>query len=71
MRIIYLMYFAEDLELFRQKLALEQEQRIHNHEMKLQLMQKERQAVFEDAFQYDLLEYKRTGQVPSKYWKKQ
>ncbi|KAL9906061.1 dysbindin protein homolog isoform X2 [Glossina fuscipes] len=56
----------EDLELFRQKLVLEQEQRIHNHEMKLQQIQKERQAVFEDAFQYDLLEYKRTGQVPNK-----
>uniref|UniRef100_A0A1A9X0C6 Dysbindin n=1 Tax=Glossina brevipalpis TaxID=37001 RepID=A0A1A9X0C6_9MUSC len=53
----------KDLELFRQKLALEQEQRIRNHEVKLQQIQKERQAVFEDAFQYDLLEYKRTGQV--------
>uniref|UniRef100_A0A1B0A2I7 Dysbindin n=1 Tax=Glossina pallidipes TaxID=7398 RepID=A0A1B0A2I7_GLOPL len=55
---------CEECDFQEQKLALEQEERIHNHEVKLQQMQKERQAVFEDAFQYDLLEYKRTGQVP-------
>uniref|UniRef100_A0A1A9VMZ3 Dysbindin n=1 Tax=Glossina austeni TaxID=7395 RepID=A0A1A9VMZ3_GLOAU len=54
----------QEFQWQKHKLALEQEQRIHNHEVKLQQIQKERQAVFEDAFQYDLLEYKRTGQVP-------
>lgn len=60
------MGFLEDLEVFRQKVAAEHQQRIKEHEIKLRNIQKERQAVFDDAFRNDLEEFKQKGHIPSK-----
>ncbi|KAM7355550.1 dystrobrevin binding protein dysbindin [Cochliomyia hominivorax] len=54
----------EDLEMYRQKIALEHQQRIREHEEKLRKIQKERQAVFDDAFRHDLEEFKQKGHIP-------
>ncbi|XP_037827700.1 dysbindin protein homolog [Lucilia sericata] len=54
----------EDLELFRQKVAAEHQQRIKDYEGNLRKIQKERQAVFDDAFRHDLEEFKQKGHIP-------
>ncbi|XP_013115920.1 dysbindin protein homolog [Stomoxys calcitrans] len=53
----------EDLESYRQKVAADHQQRIRLHEEKLRSIQKERQAVFEDAFRHDLKEFKENGHI--------
>ncbi|XP_075162499.1 dystrobrevin binding protein dysbindin [Haematobia irritans] len=53
----------EDLESYRQKVAAEHKQRIRLHEEKLRSIQKERQAVFEDAFHHDIKEFKENGHI--------
>ncbi|XP_062131262.1 dysbindin protein homolog [Drosophila sulfurigaster albostrigata] len=58
-----------ELEQYRQKIAAEHQQKIRAHELQLRQLQKERQAVFDDAFRSDLEEYKQRGQltkIPSK-----
>ena len=55
------------METYRQKIAVEHQQRIKDHEEKLRKIQKERQAVFDDAFRNDLEEYKQKGHICSKF----
>ena len=55
------------METYRQKIAAEHQQRIKDHEEKLRKIQKERQAVFDDAFRNDLEEYKQKGHICSKF----
>ncbi|KAM8707751.1 hypothetical protein ACLKA7_014825 [Drosophila subpalustris] len=52
-----------ELEQYRQKVAAEHQQKIRAHEQQLRQLQKERQAVFDDAFRNDLEEYKQRGQL--------
>ncbi|KAH8274533.1 hypothetical protein KR044_006577 [Drosophila immigrans] len=52
-----------ELELHRQKIAAEHQQKIRAHELQLRQLQRERQAVFDDAFRSDLEEYKQRGQL--------
>lgn len=52
-----------ELEQYRQKVAAEHQQKIRAHEQQLRQLQKERQAVFDDAFRSDLEEYKQRGQL--------
>ncbi|KAH8371934.1 hypothetical protein KR093_009335 [Drosophila rubida] len=52
-----------ELEQYRQKIAAEHQQKIRAHEQQLRQLQKERQAVFDDAFRSDLEEYKQRGQL--------
>uniref|UniRef100_A0A1I8M8B6 Dysbindin protein n=1 Tax=Musca domestica TaxID=7370 RepID=A0A1I8M8B6_MUSDO len=54
----------EELESYRQKVAAEHQERIRLHEEKLRTIQKERQAVFDDAFRHDLKEFKENGHIP-------
>lgn len=56
------------MEKFRQKLAAEHQEKIRMHEEKLRQIQKERQAVFEDAFLCDLEEFKEKGSLRSKFY---
>lgn len=65
--LIFLLNSLEELELYRQKVAAEHQQRIKDHEEKLRQIQKERQAVFDDAFRNDLEEFKQKGHIPSKF----
>ncbi|XP_030387264.1 dysbindin protein homolog [Scaptodrosophila lebanonensis] len=51
------------LEHYRQKIASQHQVKIRTHEDRLRQLQKERQAVFEDAFRGDLEEYKQHGQL--------
>ncbi|EDW19775.1 dysbindin protein homolog [Drosophila mojavensis] len=53
-----------ELEQYRQKIADQHQQTIQTHEQHLRRLQKERQAVFHDAFCEDLEEYKQSGQLP-------
>lgn len=57
------------MELYRQKVAAEHQQRMLVHEEKLRKIQKERQAVFDDAFRHDLEEFKQNGHISSKFRK--
>ncbi|XP_067639505.1 dysbindin protein homolog isoform X2 [Eurosta solidaginis] len=50
-----------ELESYRQHVAAEQQKKIRQHEQKLRRIQRERQAVFDDAFRGDLDEYKAKG----------
>ncbi|KAH8410792.1 hypothetical protein KR222_008033 [Zaprionus bogoriensis] len=52
-----------ELEQYRQRIAAQHQQKIRDHEQQLLQLQKERQAVFDDAFREDLEEYKRRGQL--------
>lgn len=54
-----------ELEQYRQKIADQHQQKIQAHDQHLKQLQKERQAVFDDAFRGDLEEYKQSGQLPS------
>lgn len=54
-----------ELEQYRQKIAAAHQQKIRAHEQQLLQLQKERQAVFDDAFREDLAEYKQRGQLTS------
>ncbi|KAH8301149.1 hypothetical protein KR018_003809 [Drosophila ironensis] len=52
-----------DLEQYRQKIAIQHQTRIQDHEQRLLQLQRERQAVFDDAFRSDMEEYKQRGQL--------
>ncbi|KAH8328632.1 hypothetical protein KR067_011733 [Drosophila pandora] len=52
-----------DLEQYRQKIATQHQTKIQDQEQKLLKMQRERQAVFDDAFRNDMEEYKQHGQL--------
>lgn len=54
------------MENVRQKLLDVHVNNVHDYEKKLAEIQKERQAVFQDAFQNDLKDYKTLGKIPSK-----
>lgn len=54
-----------EMEQYRQKIAAQHQQKIRAHEQQLLQLQKERQAVFDDAFREDLAEYKQRGQLTS------
>ncbi|EDW70367.1 dysbindin protein homolog [Drosophila virilis] len=54
----------DELEQYRQKIAAQHHQKMQSHEQQLRQLQKERQAVFDDAFRGDLEEYKQRGQLP-------
>lgn len=55
------------MEIYRQNVAAEHQNKIRLHEEKLRTIQKERQAVFEDAFRHDLKEFKENGHISSKF----
>lgn len=54
------------MEKVRQKLLDAHVNNVQDYEKKLGAIQKERQAVFQDAFQNDLKDYKTLGTIPSK-----
>lgn len=54
------------MEKVRQNLLDAHVNNVHDYEKKLGEIQKERQAVFQDAFQNDLKDYKTLGKIPSK-----
>lgn len=51
----------------RQKLLHVHVNNVQDYEKKIGEIQKERHAVFQDAFQNDLQDYKTLGKIPSKY----
>lgn len=50
----------------RQSLATQHAQTVKKSEKQMRMLQQERQAVFQDAFQSDLQYYKEVGKIPSK-----
>lgn len=58
---------AGNLEKVRQSLASKHAETVRESEKQMRLLQQERQAVFQDAFQSDLKYYKEVGKIPSKY----
>ncbi|XP_068143085.1 dysbindin protein homolog [Drosophila tropicalis] len=52
-----------ELEQYRQQIAAQHQARIEDHEQRLRQLQKERQAVFDDAFRCDMEEFKQRGQL--------
>ncbi|KAH8315627.1 hypothetical protein KR059_006724 [Drosophila kikkawai] len=52
-----------ELEQYRQKVASQHQSKIQDQEQQLLKLQKERQAVFDDAFRNDMEEYKQHGQL--------
>lgn len=56
-----------ELESYRQCVAAKHQERIRQHEQSLRRIQRERQAVFDDAFRGDLAEFKSKGALTSKY----
>lgn len=50
----------------RQSLASKHAQTVKETEKQMRMLQQERQAVFQDAFQSDLQYYKEVGKIPSK-----
>jgi len=55
-----------ELEQYRQQIASKHQSKIKDQEQKLLKLQRERQAVFDDAFRGDMEEYKQHGQLTSK-----
>lgn len=55
-----------NLEKVRQSLANGYAQTVRESEKQMRMLQQERQAVFQDAFQSDLQYYKEVGKIPSK-----
>lgn len=55
-----------NLEKVRQSLASKHADTVRESEKKMRLLQQERQAVFQDAFQNDLKYFKEVGKIPSK-----
>jgi len=56
-----------ELEQYRQQIASKHQSKIKDQEKKLLQLQRERQAVFDDAFRGDMEEYKQHGQLTSKF----
>ncbi|XP_034655654.1 dysbindin protein homolog [Drosophila subobscura] len=52
-----------ELEKYRQHIASQHQAKIQDHEQQLRKLQRERQAVFDDAFRCDMDEYKQYGQL--------
>ncbi|XP_022221394.2 dysbindin protein homolog [Drosophila obscura] len=52
-----------ELEKYRQHIASQHQAKIQDHEQQLRKLQRERQAVFDDAFRCDMDEYKQHGQL--------
>ncbi|XP_037939409.1 dysbindin protein homolog [Teleopsis dalmanni] len=52
-----------ELEVYRQKVAAEHQGKIRQHEEHLKQIQRERQAVFDDAFRGDIEEFKQKGVI--------
>lgn len=50
----------------RQSLAFKHAETVRESERQMRMMQQERQAVFQDAFQQDMEYYKEVGKIPSK-----
>ena len=63
--IIYTFPSTVALESYRQKVAAKHQETIRQHEQRLRQIQRERQAVFDDAFKSDLAEFKQKGTIPS------
>lgn len=59
-------FVSGELEKVRQKLLDVHVNNVQDYEKKLGEIQKERQAVFQDAFQNDLKDFKTLGKIPSK-----
>lgn len=55
-----------NLEKVRQSLAFKHAETVRESERQMRMMQQERQAVFQDAFQQDMEYYKEVGKIPSK-----
>lgn len=53
------------MEKVRQSLASKHAETVKESEKQMRLLQQERQAVFQDAFQSDLQYYKEVGKIPS------
>ncbi|XP_017041556.1 dysbindin protein homolog [Drosophila ficusphila] len=53
-----------ELEQYRQQIASKHQSKIQDQEQKLLQLQRERQAVFDDAFRGDMEEFKQHGQLP-------
>lgn len=58
--------FLANLEKVRQSLAFKHAQTVKESEKQMRMLQQERQAAFQDAFQCDLQYYKEVGRIPSK-----
>ncbi|XP_036318561.1 dysbindin protein homolog [Rhagoletis pomonella] len=52
-----------ELESYRRRVAAEHQDKIRQHEQQLRRIQRERQAVFDDAFRGDLAEFKTKGTI--------
>ena len=52
--------------MFKGQLAYEHLQKIKEYESKQVLKAKERQAIFEEAFETEIQQYKQSGIIPSK-----
>lgn len=66
MKNIYVLTNLGNLEKVRQDLASKHAATVRESEKQMRLLQQERQAVFQDAFQNDLKYYKEAGKIPSK-----
>lgn len=60
-----LLLFLANLEKVRRELATQHAQNVRQTETQMSVVQKERQAVFQDAFQNDMNCYKTLGTIPS------
>lgn len=58
-------FVPANLEKVRQSLASKHAETVKESEKRMRLMQQERQAAFQDAFQSDLKYYKEVGKIPS------
>lgn len=58
---------TDNLEKIRKELAVQHASNVRETEKERSVIQKERQAVFQDAFQNDLNCYKTMGTIPSEY----
>lgn len=58
-------FLTAELEKVRQELLVKHNENVRKYEQQLRLVQQERQAVFQDAFQEDLRSYQTLGTIPS------
>lgn len=59
--------FLAALDVVRKELVDKHATNVRKYEQKFRMVQQERQAVFQDAFQNDLNCYKEMGTIPSMY----
>lgn len=67
-KLTYEKYFSGHLEQVRTELATKHAQNVINHELKQKDLLKERQQVFQEAFNTDLETFKELGAIPSMYY---